>query len=48
LSLASERNVVSEEATLMSSLKRLPQTPGLTPRRKQTWKKPKMRDSWNQ
>ena len=31
-----------------SQQKRVSLTPGLTPRRKQTRKKPKMRDSWNQ
>ena len=57
LSLSSAENMapVGEEVgvttlTPRSSAapKRATPTPGSTPRRKQTWKKPKMRDSWNQ
>ena len=60
LSLSSAENMVAvaspEEVTVTaltltprsSAHKRVSSTPGLTPRRKQTWKKPKMRDSWNQ
>jgi hypothetical protein len=48
---ASPEEVTVTALTLIprsSAHKRVSSTPGLTPRRKQTFNKPKMRDSWNQ